>query len=179
MTERGDRRRLGLSGLAVLLVATALAAWADEESWQYLERRGYQAPRISAAEARKAVEASRPWHVGAVQSKREEEGVEVHVLINAAVGPIAKLAINPTTGEVLPQKVEVYADQLALSPEQIRQKVAALLPSLQVGSEAWLGGHGRYWRLPLFLRGLLVATVKVDARSGQLLPLRAKKAGER
>ncbi|RMD67390.1 hypothetical protein D6833_00250, partial [Candidatus Parcubacteria bacterium] len=134
-------------------------------------------PRVSAAAAKQVVEQSRTsWHVGKVQQQWEEdEGVEVRVFINAAIGPIAKLAVNPQTGAILPYRVEVYTATLAMPRQTLVQKVKEVLPKLQIGAEAWLGGHGRYWRIPLFLEGTLVSTVKVDAATGELLIINTRK----
>jgi hypothetical protein len=161
----------GLASVLVLLGIAVLPAFADEKKghWEYGERKGYGAPPISATDARKAVQESQAtWRVGAVYQKREEDGLELVVLIHNDAGRVAKLAVDPETGEILPHALDAYGRDMKLSQEEIVQQVAAILPKLQVGERAWLGEHGRYWRIPLFLDGTLVSTVKVDARSGKL-----------
>ncbi len=165
-----------LTGGLILLGIATVPALADDkkEHWEYRERKGYSAPQVSAADARNTVEASRAtWRIGTVRPKWESEGVEVDVYIQSDAGRVAKLAVDPETGEILPRGFEVYGKDLKRSQEEIAARVAAVLPRLQVGDRAWLGEHGRYWRIPLFLDGALVSTVKVDARRGTLLVGRA------
>jgi hypothetical protein len=166
------RWRNVLAGTLVFLSVTIVSASADDqkEHWEYGERRGYSAPSITAEEARKTVQASRPtWRMGAVYQKWEEEGLEVAVLIHNQAGRITKLRVDPQSGEILPRSVEVSSRNVQVSHDEIIKKVKAMLPKITVGDRAWLGDHGRYWRIPLFLDGMLVSTVKVDAHSGELL----------
>lgn len=167
-----------LAGALVFLSVTVWSAWADDqkERWEYGERRGYSAPSVTAEEARKTVEASRStWRVDAVHQKWEDEGPEVAVLIRNQTGRIAKLRIDPQSGEILPRSVEASGRAVQISNEEITEKVRASLPRITVGDRAWLGGHGRYWRISLFLDGVLVSTVKVDAHSGELLSGRQRR----
>jgi hypothetical protein len=161
-----------LAGALVLLSVTVVLASADDlkERWEYGEQRGYSAPSITAEEARNTVQASRPsWRVAAVHQKWEDEGLEIAVLIHNQAGRIAKLRVDPQSGEILPRSVKAFGKDVQVSNEAITKNVEAMLPKITVGDQAWLGEHGRYWRIPLFLDGMLVSSVKVDARSGELL----------
>ncbi len=168
-------------GMLVLLGVTVLPALAEskKERWEYKERKEYTTPKISASEAKRAVEASRPrWRVGAVHQKQKKEGIEVRVLIRNEEGTITKMGIDPMTGEILPRSIETHGREVLLSKEEITKKVEAILPNIVVGDRAWLGKRGRYWRIPLFWDGMLVSTVKVDTLTGKLLTAQPDKDEE-
>jgi hypothetical protein len=173
--------KTAIIAMLVLLGVTVVPALADakKERWEYKERTGYAAPTISAAAAKKAVEVARTtWRVGMVSLERKDEGVVAKVLIRNEEGPITKLRVDPLTGAPLPHSKKTYTKEVQTSKEEVIKQVEAILPKLAVGDRAWLGEHGRYWRIPLFWEGMLVSTVKVDARSGKLLSSRSVEGEE-
>ncbi|RMF94452.1 MAG: hypothetical protein D6736_00020 [Nitrospinota bacterium] len=170
-----QRRKRVVAGILLLCGILTSSALADEkeERWEFWGHKGYAVPQVSAADARKAVqESQKTWQVATVRQKWERGGAEVSVLVRDREGIIAKIGIDPQTGELLPYSVEAYSREVKVSPQEVQQKVETLLPQIEVGNRAWLGEHGRYWRIPLFWKGMLVSTVKVDALSGRLLPRR-------
>lgn len=161
-----------VTAVLVLLGVTVFPVLAEskKERWEYKERKEYTTPKISAPEAKRAVEASRSqWRVGAVHQKQKKEGIEVRVLIRNEEGTITKMGIDPMTGEILPRSIETPARETRVSKEEIAKNVETILPKIVIGDRAWLGKRGRYWRIPLFWDGMLISTVKVDTLTGKLL----------
>ena len=156
--------------LAMTALSTPVLARDNETHWEYKERREYHAPRLTPTEARQTVEASQKrWRIGELYQKWDDDEIEFLASINTEAGPIATLSIDPQTGDILPYEVEQHRSKHQMSKTEIIQAVEAKLPYIKVGDRAWLGRHGRYWRIPLFWKGVLITSVRVDTQIGALI----------
>jgi hypothetical protein len=95
--------------------------------------------------------------------------MRLRLWIHNQTGRIARLSIDPITGAMLRYRETPDVPDGPISRSTLAKKVETILPQLQVGRRVWLGEHGRYWTIPLFWEGVLVTTVKVDTRTGELM----------
>ena len=127
-------------------------------------------PTITADQAKAAVSAAvSKLTPGTPYSKRGRHGdvkLEVPLLLEGKI--VAKLRLNPTTGEILVKGQKALTQQLSVTPEQAAKAVQGMVPELTVGA-AWLGKKGE-WKVPLLYKGAVVAVMGVHGQNGSILP---------
>lgn len=93
--------------------------------------------------------------------------VRAEILFSGQV--VARLRVNPQTGDFLTEEERVEPSGAPLDPPALRAAVERSLRQLEVGDWTWPTEHGRAWGVSLKHRGRVVGTLKVDPKRG-LLP---------
>lgn len=81
---------------------------------------------------------------------------------------VARLRVNPRTGDFLKEEERPEATGRVLDPSALRAAVERAIRRLEIGEWTWPTEHGRAWGVPLKYGGRVVGTIKVDARRGPL-----------
>lgn len=127
----------------------------------------------AAAEALRVARESRArWSLGRLDLRERRDGsarVRAELVLRGAV--VARLRVDPRTGEFLPEKERRGAPARAVDLAALRAAVERSLRDLEVGEWTWPTEHGRAWGVPLKYGGRVVGKLKVDARRGPL-PIR-------
>jgi hypothetical protein len=132
---------------------------------------GYQIqPHINAEDAAASVRSaltklsvSKGW---TKQGKRGEVKLEVPLLLADKI--VARVTLNPSTGEIMAKKQGLQIQKISVTPEQAVKTVQELIPHLEVGSPQ-LGKSGE-WKVPLLFKGNTVAEIGVHGKDGSILP---------
>jgi hypothetical protein len=98
--------------------------------------------------------------------KRGEVKLEVPLLLADQI--VARVALNPATGEIMAKKQGLQVQKISVTPEQAIKTVQELIPHLEVGSPR-LGKSGE-WKVPLIFKGNTVAEIAVHGKDGSILP---------
>lgn len=155
---------IGVLALAVLGPGPALAK-KDKKGG------GPQIPPVITAEQAKAtVTAAIPkLSVGKPFTKQGKQGdIKLEVPLTLEDKIIAKVRLNPATGEILTKGQKGFVQKLSITPEQAVQAVQGVVNEMQVGA-AWLGKQGE-WKVPLLYKGAIIAEVSVHGQNGSILP---------
>jgi hypothetical protein len=127
-------------------------------------------PVITADQAKSAVSAALPkLAVGKPFTKQGKQGdinLEVPLLLEEKI--VAKVRLNPATGEMLLKGQKAFVQKLSVTPEQAAKTVQGMVSAAQVGA-AWLGKQGE-WKVPLLYKGAVVAEIGVHGQDGSILP---------
>jgi uncharacterized membrane protein len=89
---------------------------------------------------------------------------------------VAGVRVDPEDGSLLPRGVMRCTRQVRLNADQTDAAILAWLRNVQVGRTAWQGGHGSYWNVPLLKNGKIIDILRIDMRTGALLPLASQEA---
>jgi hypothetical protein len=132
---------------------------------------GAQIPPVITADQAKATVGSAlsKLTVGNPYSKQGKEGdikLEVPLLLEGKI--VAKVRMNPITGEILLKGQKDFSRKLSVTPEQATKAVQGMIAGVQVGA-AWLGKQGE-WKVPLLYKGAVVAELGVHGQNGSILP---------
>lgn len=152
--------------VAVLLLATT-AAWAKKDKGGG----GPQIPPvITAAQAKTTVAAALPkLALGKPFTKTGKQGdIKLEVPLTLEDKIVARMRLNPATGEILTKGQRVFIQKLTITPEQAGQTVQGLVRELQTGAP-WLGKQGD-WKVPLLYKGAVVSEMSVHGQNGSILP---------
>ncbi|MGQ9921362.1 MAG: hypothetical protein ACUVRZ_08530 [Desulfobacca sp.] len=155
---------IGVVAIALLCTGTALAK-KDKEGG------GTQIPPVITAEQAKAtVTAAIPTlTVNKPVTKQGKQGdikLEVPLALEGKI--IAKVRLNPATGEILTKGQKGFVQKLSITPEQAVKTVQGIVNEFQVGA-AWLGKQGE-WKVPLLYKGAIVAEIGVHGQNGAIIP---------
>jgi len=155
---------IGVLAMALLCTGSALAK-KDKKGG------GPQVPPVVTAEQAKAtVSAAIPkLSVGKSFTKQGKQGdikLEVPLALEGKI--VAKVRLNPATGEILTKGQQAFVQKLSVTPEQAAKAVQGVVNEVQVGA-AWLGKQGE-WKVPLLYKGALVAEMGVHGQEGSILP---------
>jgi hypothetical protein len=132
---------------------------------------GYQVPpQVTAEQAIASVKSALPklsaGKAWTKQGKRGDVKLEVPLVLDGKI--VARVRLNPASGEIMTKGQQVQAQQAAVSPEQAEKAVQQIIPSLGVGI-AWLGKGGE-WKVPLLVKGAIIAEMGVHGQNGSILP---------
>lgn len=158
--------RLGI-GVAVLTLLVTGTALAKKEK----KGGGPQVPPVITAEQAKAtVSAAIPkLAVGKPFTKQGKRGdIKLEVPLSLEDKIVARVRLNPATGEILTKGQKAFVQKLSVTPEQAVQAVQGVVNELQVGA-AWLGKQGE-WKVPLLYKGAIIAEMSVHGQNGSILP---------
>ncbi len=100
------------------------------------------------------------------QGKQGDIKLEVPLLLEGKI--VAKVRLNPVTGEILLKGQKDLSRKLSVTPEQATKTVQGMMSEAQVGA-AWLGKQGE-WKVPLLYKGAVVAEIGVHGQNGSILP---------
>ncbi len=153
--------------VVALILMCANAAWAKKEKGGG----GPQVPPVITAEQAKAtVTAALPkLAVGKPYSKTGKQGdIKLEVPLTLENKIVARVRVNPATGEILTKGQRVQIQKLSVTPEQASQAVAGLVKEFQTGAP-WLGKQGE-WKVPLLYKGAVVSDISVHGQNGTILP---------
>ena len=155
---------IGVLVMVLLCTGTALAK-GDKKGG------GPQIPPVITAEQAKAtVSAAIPkLAVGKPFTKQGKQGdtlLEVPLSLEGKI--VAKVRLNPATGEILTKGQKGFVQKLSVTPEQAVKAVQGVVNEVQVGA-AWLGKEGE-WKVPLLYKGAIVAEMGVHGQDGSILP---------
>lgn len=100
------------------------------------------------------------------QGKQGDIKLEVPLLLEGKI--VAKVRLNPITGEILLKGQQDLSWKLSVTPEQATKTVQDMMSGVQVGA-AWLGKQGE-WKVPLLYKGAVVAELGVHGQNGSILP---------
>jgi uncharacterized membrane protein len=104
---------------------------------------------------------------------------ELHVPLLHQDKTVAGVRVDPEDGSLLPRGALRCAREVRLNANQADAATLASLRDVQVGRTAWQGGHGSYWNVPLLEKGRLIDILRIDMRTGELLPLASRDAERR
>ncbi len=104
---------------------------------------------------------------------------ELHVPLLHRDKAVAGVRVDPEDGSLLPRSELRCTREIRLNAEQADALTLASLRDVQVGRTAWQGGYGSYWNVPLLKDGKMIDILRIDMRSGELLPLAAREAEHR
>lgn len=155
---------IGLVALTLLITGAALAK-KDKKGG------GPQVPPVITAEQAKAtVSAAIPkLAVGKPFTKQGKQGdikLEVPLALDGKI--VAKVRLNPATGEILTKGQRGFVQKLSVTPEQAVKTVQGVINEVQVGA-AWLGKQGE-WKIPLLYKGAIIAEMSIHGQNGSILP---------
>jgi hypothetical protein len=158
--------RVMISVLAIVLMCggTALAKKDKKDG-------GPQIPPVITAEQAKATVGSAipKLSVGKPFTKQGKQGdVKLEVPLSYEGKIVAKVRLNPATGEILTKGQQAFVQKLSVTPEQAAKAVEGVVNGLQVGA-AWLGKQGE-WKVPLLYKGAIVTEMGVHGQDGSILP---------
>jgi hypothetical protein len=127
-------------------------------------------PVITADQAKSTVGAAIPKvSVGQPFTKQGKQGnINLEVPLQLEGKIVAKVRLNPATGEILLKGQKAFVQKLSVTPEQATKTVQGMMSEAQVGA-AWLGKQGE-WKVPLLYKGAVVAEMKVHGQNGSILP---------
>lgn len=150
----------------VLFCASPLYAKKDKDKGG-----GYQVPpQITAEQAIASVKSALPkLSAGKAWTKRGKRGdvkLEVPLVLEGKI--VARVRVNPASGEILTKGQRIQVQQAAVSPEQAEKAVQQIIANLEVG-HAWLGKGGE-WKVPLLVKGAIIAEMGVHGQNGSILP---------
>lgn len=158
--------RIGLGVVALTLLVSG-AALAKKEK----KGGGPQVPPVITAEQAKAtVGAAIPkLTVGKPFTKQGKQGdIKLEVPLSLDGKIVAKVRLNPATGEILTKGQKTFVQKLTVTPEQAVKAVQGVVNEMQVGA-AWLGKQGE-WKVPLLYKGAIIAEMNVHGQNGSILP---------
>jgi len=158
------RSMTGILAIALLCAGPALAK----------KDKGGGAPQIppviTADQAKSTVSAAIPKvSVGQPFTKQGKQGdikLEVPLLLEGKI--VAKVRMNPVTGEILLKGQKDFSRKLSVTPEQATKTVQGMMGGVQVGA-VWLGKQGE-WKVPLLYKGAVVSEMSVHGQNGSILP---------
>jgi hypothetical protein len=101
---------------------------------------------------------------------------ELHVPLLHQDKTVGGVRVDPEDGTLLPRGQQRCTRQVFLNAHQADAATLASLRDMHVGRTAWQGGHGSYWNVPLFKNGKLIDILRIDMRTGELLPLASREA---
>jgi len=152
--------------MAALVIFGTLPAYAKKQKGETLQSQ----PVITAEEAKATLSAAiQKLTLGKPFTKQGRQGdvkLEVPLLLEGKI--VAKVRLNPITGEILIKGQKIQAQRLSVSPEEAVKAVQLILPKMQVGS-AWLGKNGE-WKVPLLYQGVIIVEMGVHGKDGSILP---------
>ncbi|MCX7634634.1 MAG: hypothetical protein N2Z74_02685 [Syntrophales bacterium] len=157
---------------AVVLVTMAvmLATPAEAKKNKDKGQGSFTTPTVTAEQALATVKAALPRLTAGKAfvktGKRGERNLEVALVLEGNI--VAKIRLNPATGEILPKGHKVQATQVLASREQAVTIVQQAIPNLEVAS-VQLGKQGE-WKVDLTLKKAVVASIKVHGGDGSILP---------
>jgi hypothetical protein len=155
--------------IGVLAIAL-LSAWPAFAKKDKGEKGPQVPPVITADQAKSAVSSAiAKLSVGQPFTKQGKQGdikFEVPMMLEGKI--VAKVRLNPATGEILIKGQNPFVQKLSVTPEQATKTVQGMMPGLQVGA-AWLGKQGE-WKVPLLYKGAVVAELGVHGQNGSILP---------
>jgi len=156
-----------MTGILAIALLCAGTAWAKKDKGGG----GPQIqPTITADQAKSAVGAAIPkLSVGQSFTKQGKQGdikLEVPLLLEGKI--VAKVRLNPISGEILLKGQKPFVQKLSVTPEQAAKTVQGMMSAVQVGA-AWLGKQGE-WKVPLLYKGAVVAEIGVHGQNGSILP---------
>jgi hypothetical protein len=127
-------------------------------------------PVITAEQAKTAVSGAIPkLAVGKPYTKQGKQGdIKFEVPLTLESKIVAKMRLNPATGEILTKGQNPFVQKLSVTPEQGTKAVESMVKELQVGP-SWLGKQGE-WKVPLLYKGAIVAEMGVHGQDGSILP---------
>jgi hypothetical protein len=127
-------------------------------------------PVITAEQAKATVSAAIPkLSVGKPFTKQGKQGdIKFEVPLSLEGKIVAKVRLNPATGEILTKGQNPFVQKLSVTPEQGTKAVEGMVKDLQVGP-SWLGKQGE-WKVPLLYKGAIVAEIGVHGQDGSILP---------
>ncbi|MBM4275348.1 MAG: hypothetical protein FJ134_12935 [Deltaproteobacteria bacterium] len=127
-------------------------------------------PVITADQAKSAVTAAIPkLAVGKPFTKQGKQGdIKFEVPLSLEDKIVAKVRLNPATGEILLKGQNPFVQKLSVTPEQATKTVQEMMPGAQVGPP-WLGKQGE-WKVPLLYKGAIIAEMGVHGQNGSILP---------
>ncbi len=161
----GSVLRTALLAVAIIgLVATLASAKSKKEKGTYT------APTITAEQAVTTVKAALPRLTAGSSyvktGKRGEKKLEVPLVLDGNI--VAKIRLNPATGEILPKGLETIAHTVSASQDQAVKIVQQAIPNLEVASVS-LGKQGE-WKVDLTLKMAVVTHITVHGNTGSILP---------
>uniref|UniRef100_A0A7C3Z046 Uncharacterized protein n=1 Tax=Desulfobacca acetoxidans TaxID=60893 RepID=A0A7C3Z046_9BACT len=159
--------------LQVLLVLVAVMLLATPVVWAKKEKGGggpQIPPVISAEQAKTTVTAALPkLAAGKPFSKTGKQGdIKLEVPLTLGDKIVARVRLNPATGEILTKGQRVFIQKLTVTPEHAGQTVQGMVRELQTGAP-WLGKQGE-WKVPLLYKGAVVSEISVHGQNGTILP---------
>ncbi len=127
-------------------------------------------PRINAEDAAASVRSAlTKLSVGKGWTKPGKKGeVKLEVPLLLADKIVARVALNPSTGEIMTKKQGLQLRKISITPEQAVKTVQELIPRLEVGPPQ--PGKGGEWKVPLLFKGNAVAEMAVHGKDGSILP---------
>uniref|UniRef100_A0A7C3UZM4 PepSY domain-containing protein n=1 Tax=Desulfobacca acetoxidans TaxID=60893 RepID=A0A7C3UZM4_9BACT len=158
--------RVGVGVLAIALLCSGSALAKKDKKGG-----GPQVPPVITAEQAKAtVTAAIPkLTVGKPFSKQGKKGdIKFEVPLSLEGKIVAKVRLNPATGEILTKGQNPFIQKLSITPEQGTKAVEGIVHDLQVGPP-WLGKQGD-WKVPLLYKGAIIAEMSVHGQNGSILP---------
>ena len=158
--------RFWIGVLAIVMLCTG-SAWAKKDK----KGGGPQIPPVVTAEqAKSTVSAAIPkLSVGKPFTKQGKQGdIKLEVPLSLEGKIVAKVRLNPATGEILTKGQKGFVQKLSVTPEQAVKVVQGIINEVQVGA-AWLGKQGE-WKVPLLYKGAIVAEIGVHGQDGSILP---------
>jgi len=155
---------LGVLAVALLCAGPALAKKGKKDE-------GPQIPPVITADQAKSTVSSAisKLSVGQPFTKQGKQGdikLEVPLMLEGKI--VAKMRMNPATGEILIKGQNPFIQKLSVTREQAAQTVQGIVKDLQVGPP-WLGKQGE-WKVPLLYKGAVVAEMGVHGQNGSILP---------
>jgi len=162
--------KTGMRAMMGILAAVLLCSWPALAKKEKGGGGPQIPPVITADQAKSAVSAALPnLSVGKPFTKQGKQGdinLEVPLLLGEKI--VAKVRLNPATGEMLLKGQKAFVQKLSVTPEQAAKTVQGMLAGAQAGA-AWLGKQGE-WKVPLLYRGAVVAEIGVHGQDGTILP---------
>ncbi|MBM4289478.1 MAG: hypothetical protein FJ135_15280 [Deltaproteobacteria bacterium] len=154
-------------GILVMVLLCTGSAWAKKDK----KGGGPQIPPvITADQAKSTVSTAIPkLSVGKPFTKQGKQGdIKFEVPLSLEGKIVAKVRLNPATGEILTKGQKGFVQKLSVTPEQAVKAVQGVVNEAQVGA-AWLGKQGE-WKVPLLYKGAIVAEINVHGQDGSILP---------
>ncbi len=157
----------------ISLVVVALIMLAAGVAWAKKDKGGggpQIPPVITADQAKTTVSAAIPkLAVGKPFTKTGKQGdIKLEVPLTLDNNIVARVRLNPATGEILTKGQRVFIQKLTVTPEQAGQTVQGVVRDLQTGAP-WLGKQGE-WKVPLLYKGAVVSEISVHGQNGNILP---------
>jgi len=157
-------------GAVIIVLAGVILAAASAEAKKNKGGGPQIPPVITADQAKATVTAAVPkLSLGKPFTKQGKQGdvkLEVPLMLEGNI--VAKVRLNPMTGEILTKGQKFQAPKLSVSPEEAAKTVQMVLPKLLVGP-AWLGKGGE-WKVPLLYQGAIIMEIGVHGQNGSILP---------
>jgi hypothetical protein len=155
--------------IGVLAIAL-LSAWPAFAKKDKGEKGPQVPPVITADQAKSAVSSAiAKLSVGQPFTKQGKQGdikFEVPMMLEGKI--VAKVRLNPATGEILTKGQQAFVQKLSVTPEQAVKAMQGVVNEVQVGA-AWLGKQGE-WKVPLLYKGAIVAEIGVHGQDSSILP---------